>query len=229
MRSRSTSQRVRPFPAAEVFETLYRVLGPQHWWPARTPFEVMVGAVLTQNTAWTNVERAIANLRRARALSAGRLAGMSVETLAALIRPAGYPRVKARRLQAFAQWLQRRAGGRPDRLRRLPTDQLRAELIAVHGIGPETADSILLYALGRPVFVVDAYTRRLMARHWWALSHEDYDCLAARFTTALRRDTRLYNEYHALVVALGKRWCRTSPRCGECPLRDRLPRRTAEP
>ncbi len=220
---------MRPFPAAEVFETLYRVLGPQHWWPARTPFEVMVGAVLTQNTAWTNVERAIANLRRARALSAGRLVGMSVETLAALIRPAGYPRVKARRLLAFAQWLQRRAGGRPNRLRHRPTDQLRAELIAVHGIGPETADSILLYALGRPVFVVDAYTRRFMARHWWALSHEDYDRLAARFTAALRRDTRLYNEYHALVVALGKRWCRPSPKCGECPLRDWLPRRTAEP
>ncbi len=228
MRSGSTSQRVRPFPAAEVYETLYRALGPQHWWPGRTPFEVMVGAVLTQNTAWANVERAIANLRRARALSARRLAGMSAETLAALIRPAGYPRVKARRLQTFAQWIQRRAGGRPSRLRSVPTGQLRAELLAVHGIGPETADSILLYALGRPVFVVDTYTRRFMARHRWALPHDDYDRLAARFTAALRRDTRLYNEYHALVVALGKRWCRPSPRCGECPLRDRLPRGSAE-
>jgi len=183
--------------------------------------------VLTQNTAWSNVERALANLRRARAMSARRLAALPPETLASLIRPAGYPRVKARRLQALARWILNRADGRPVRLRSWTTERLREELLAVHGIGPETADSILLYALGRPVFVVDAYTRRFMIRHRWTGCHESYEQVARRFTAALRRDTGLFNEYHALVVALGKRWCRSTPRCGDCPLRRWLPRRPA--
>ncbi|MCX7819995.1 MAG: hypothetical protein N2652_12445 [Kiritimatiellae bacterium] len=223
MRSRRPSQKLRPFPAAEVYETLYRVFGPQHWWPGRTPFEVMAGAVLTQSTAWSNVERAIANLRRAGALSAPRILALRVQRLVSLIRPAGYPRVKARRLRALARWLCGRAGGRVASLRRVNPGDLRRELLSIHGIGPETADSILLYALQHPTFVVDAYTRRFMTRHQWAGPAESYDALARRFTTLLPRDTRLYKEYHALVVALGKRWCRPLPRCDDCPLRGLLP------
>lgn len=217
--------KMKRFPAEAVFDTLYRALGPQHWWPGRTPLEVMIGAVLTQHTSWANVERAMACLRRRRALSAHQLAQMPRNTLATLIRSAGYPRVKAQRVQALARWLMKSTGGRLSHLRREDTIRLRTDLLLVRGIGPETADSILLYALHRPVFVVDAYTRRFLLRHEWIQRREQYDQIAGRFTAALPRDTRLYNEYHALVVALGKRWCRPVPRCSDCPLRDWLPRR----
>lgn len=210
-------------PLRMVFEVLLRAFGPQRWWPGRTRFEIMVGAVLTQNTAWENVRRAIAALRRERRLTPVRMHAMSLPALAALIRPAGCPRVKARRLRALTSLICGRFRGSLDRLFALESGALRHALLTTHGIGPETADCILLYAARRPEFVVDAYTRRMMERHGWAPPGGSYDALRARFTAALPRDTALYNEYHALIVVLGKRHCRTSPRCGGCPLQSRLP------
>ena len=207
-----------------MFDDLLRAFGPQHWWPGRTRFEVMAGAVLTQNTAWTNVEKAIANLRRDRRLTPARMHALPLPALAALIRPAGYFNVKARRLRALTGLICGRFGGSLDRLFALDTPALRRTLLDTHGIGPETADSIALYAARRPVFVIDAYTRRMMERHGWAPRDLPYDDLAARFTASLPRDTALYNEYHALIVALGKTRCRPTPRCPGCPLQSRLPR-----
>ena len=201
--------------------TIYRRLlarfGPRHWWPGDTPFEVAVGAVLTQNTAWSNVERAIASLKRAGALSPRRILGARHATLARWIRPAGYFNVKARRLKAVVAWWQNR--GRRNSVPSLSV--LRRELLAIHGVGPETADSIALYALNRPMFVVDTYTRRIFARHGWASWRTSYEELQQLFMTRLPRRVSLYNEYHALIVELGKTTCRKRrPKCHECPLRD---------
>ncbi len=211
-------------PLREVYDALYAHFGPRHWWPAQSPFEMMVGAILTQNTAWTNVEKAIAELRKRRALTPRALHAAPLDTLAQWIRPAGYYNVKARRLRAFTDWLMCDYRGSLRAMFREPTDVLRAKLLAVNGIGPETADSILLYAAQRPVFVVDAYTRRFLERHGWADGSESYDEIAALFTSALPRDVRLFNEYHALIVELGKEYCRARPHCGECPLRCFLPK-----
>lgn len=210
-------------PLAEALETLFRRWGPQHWWPGRTRLEVCVGAILTQNTAWRNVERAIASLRAAGALNVRSLHDADLRTLAAWIRPAGCGNVKARRLRAFTTLLLDDFGGSLDALLRLPVDELRNRLLAVHGIGPETADCMVLYAARQPVFVVDAYTRRFMARHGWARPQAGYDELAALFVAALPREAALFNEYHALIVALGKEHCRKSPLCEGCPLQHLLP------
>jgi endonuclease-3 related protein len=193
--------------------------GPQHWWPARTRFEVVVGAILTQNTAWSNVERALAALRARRLLTAARLSGLPPGRLAALIRSSGTFRVKARRLRAFLAYLNGRYQGSLDRMSGAPLDALRRELLAIPGIGPETADSILLYALGRPVFVVDAYTRRVLSRHRLLPHDAGYEDVRAFFERHLPSDPRLFNEYHALLVAIGKQYCRSRPHCAECPLR----------
>ncbi len=201
----------------QLFQGLYRAHGPQHWWPGDSPFEIMVGAILTQNTAWTNVERAIANLMAVDALDAERLLALPEAQLARCLRPSGYFNLKARRLRAFCRWYLERGGQR--RLRYWPTARLRQALLAVPGIGPETADDILLYAFGRPVFVIDAYTRRLFARLGWIQGQEDYETLRAAVERALGADARLYNEYHALIVRHAKRLCRTRPQCGDCPLR----------
>lgn len=206
-----------------VFQRLYAQHGAQHWWPGETPFEVMVGAVLTQNAAWSNVERAIANLKSAGMLDPKALAEAPPETVAELIRPSGYFNVKARRLQALCRWYQ--AHGGLARLKHWPTQRLRAALLAVHGVGPETADDILLYAFHRPVFVIDAYTRRLFARLGLVSGDEPYETLRAAFERALGPDTRLYNEYHALIVAHAKHVCRPRPRCGQCLLKPRCPAR----
>lgn len=207
-----------------VYIRLYRRWGPQFWWPGRTRLEIAVGAILTQNTAWSNVEKAISRLRKAKALNLPRLHGASLDTLAEWIRPAGYFRVKARRLRAFTTMVHERFGGDLRKLFALETDALRRTLLEVNGIGPETADSIVLYAGWRPVFVVDAYTRRFMARHGWIRRDATYDDIARVFTESLPCDVHLFNEYHALIVALGKYLCRPNPRCEECPLRDLLPR-----
>ena len=214
---------VKAPPLRAVYRALFLHFGPQHWWPGRTRFEVMVGAILTQNTAWTNVEKAIANLRAARALTPAHLHALPRAELARLIRPAGYFNLKAGRLHAFTGWLMESHGGSLDRLFRLDTPALRAELLAVKGIGPETADSMVLYAAHRPQFVIDAYTRRLLERHGWAHPKATYDELAALFHSLVPRDRAVYNEYHALLVALGKNYCRPTPRCGACPLRRWLP------
>lgn len=178
----------------------------------------MVGAILTQNAAWPNVERAIANLRRARKLNPRAILALSSAELQRLIRPSGFFRVKARRLRAFVDYYVTRYQGSIARMRREPLAHLRPELLAVHGVGPETADSILLYALDKPSFVIDAYTRRILERHGLVAHKAAYDDVRAMFEKSLPRRTKLYNEYHALFVRLAKTHCRTRPRCDGCPL-----------
>jgi len=208
-----------------VYQRLFDALGPQQWWPGESPFEVMVGAVLVQNTSWKNVERAIDNLRRAELLEPHALYAVPVEELEELIRPAGYYRVKARRLHSLLEFFVTRYDGSLEDMVQMPAEQLRHELLAVHGIGPETADSILLYACELPVFVVDAYTHRIVTRHGWLDFDADYDTIQDYFQTGLPSDAVLMNEYHALLVRVGNRYCRkTNPKCDECPLRDMLPK-----
>ena len=208
----------------QYFDALTAALGPMHWWPARTPFEVIVGAILTQNTAWVNVERAIANLRQARLLTPPALESVPAPRLARLIRSSGYFRQKAKKLKAFVHFLRRDFGGSLARMFRTPTPELRTRLLAVHGIGPETADSILLYAGHDPVFVVDAYTKRILMRHGLAGEKAAYEEIRAIFERNLPQDVKLYNEFHALLVNVGKNWCRTkTPLCDQCPLGPFLP------
>jgi endonuclease-3 related protein len=207
--------------ASRSIQDLYRVLlaafGHRDWWPAETPFEVMVGAVLTQRTNWQNVEKAIGALKSAGVLEPRALALIERERLEQLIRPAGYYRQKAARVRALAKWLVDRADGRLQALEAVPTDQLRLELLAIRGIGPETADSILLYALGRPTFVVDTYTKRVVARHGLLDVGCGYEELKDLFESNLPDDVGLFKDYHAQLVELGKRHCRTVPRCATCP------------
>ncbi len=204
----------------ELYRRLREHFGHRHWWPGDTPFEVAVGAILTQAVAWRNVEQAVAALREAGLLNALALAAFPEEALARLIRPARYPRQKARKLITFAAHLQGHHGGSIERMLTGPCGELRRELLALWGIGPETADSILLYAGGHPVFVVDAYTRRILHRLGWQPADAPYDRLQAFFQARLPRDPALYNDYHAQLVALGHRLCLArSPRCDGCPLR----------
>lgn len=202
-----------------LYTQLLATYGPQSWWPAESPFEVMVGAILTQNTTWVQVARVIERLRDEALLAPTALLELSVEALAERIRPAGYPNVKARRLQALCQWLVR-SGGLPALADR-PTDTLRADLLAVHGVGPETADSILLYALERPVFVIDAYTRRILSRFGHIDGRESYETLRRKVESSLQTADPVadYNELHALIVQHGKTACRPRPRCEACILR----------
>jgi endonuclease III related protein len=204
-----------------IYTKLRRAYGSQAWWPARTRFEVIVGAILTQNTAWINVEKAIASLRRARMLEPEAMNKASEKTLASLIRPAGYYNIKAHRLKNFLKLLFSRFDGRLGRMDRLPTDALRNQLLEVSGIGPETCDSILLYAFKRPVFVVDAYTKRIFSRHGFFSEHSDYHAVQKYFMDRLPADEGLFNEYHALIVRLAKEYCKKTRRqCANCLLRE---------
>jgi len=206
------------------FTAMSQNLGPMRWWPARTPFEVIVGAILTQNTSWGNVERAIANLRSAQMLTPSAISAARMARLAALVRPSGYFRQKAKKLKAFVRFLQREYGGSLKRMFATPTEVLREKLLSVHGIGPETADSILLYAGEHAVFVVDAYTHRIFGRHGITNGKPEYENVRALVEAALPRDSQLFNEFHALVVNTAKNWCRKKePRCAECPLGSLLP------
>ena len=208
----------------EVQERLLTTFGPQHWWPGESPFEVMVGAVLVQNTSWRNVERAIANLRDADLMEPRSLFAIAESELAELIRPAGYFQVKARRLRNLLRLVVDEYGGSLEAMFQTDLSTLREELLGVSGIGPETADAILLYVAGKPTFVVDTYTHRILARHGWIGYDADYQEIKDYFESGLPQDAKLYNEYHALVVRLGKDYCRKSnPKCDECPLRDMLP------
>jgi endonuclease-3 related protein len=207
----------------DVYDRLLMRFGPQRWWPGDSPFEVMLGAVLVQNTSWKNVERAIENLREAGLLDPHRLDKLPQTELEELIRPAGYWRLKARRVRNLLSWLVGRHSGSLDALSAVPDDVLRAELLAIHGIGPETADSIMLYALARRTFVVDAYTARVLVRHGWIDAEADYHQIREHFESGLAGDTAMFNEYHALLVRLGKEYCRKTPRCQDCPLEDLLP------
>jgi len=201
-----------------IYETLFKEYGPQRWWPAGTPFEVIVGAILTQSTSWTNVEKAIANLKASGKLSPLGLRRLSESELAGLIHPCGYYNVKARRLKAFVDWLGVRCGDDLDMLFSSDIKVLREHLLGFYGIGEETADSILLYAGGRPVFVIDAYPRRIIDRLGFALPDRSYVGYQRLFTANLPADAALYNEYHALLVRHAKEACRKNPLCECCCL-----------
>jgi endonuclease-3 related protein len=203
-----------------IYKKLYRYFGPQHWWPAESPFEVMVGAVLTQNTNWFNVEKAIRNLKKEKLLSIQKLSKLPQKKLGCLIKSAGYYNIKAKRLHSFLKFILGNYRGSIRKMSLADTAKLRLELLEVNGIGQETADSILLYALDKPVFVIDAYTRRILLRHHLIKGSEDYEKIQALFSGNLKNDVRLFNEYHALLVRLGKEFClKNNPRCRVCPLK----------
>ncbi len=203
----------------DIFRQLFACFGPQHWWPGDTPFEVMVGAILTQSASWHNVELAIESLKQAGSLSPKALRQIPMADLAGHIHSSGYYNAKAKKLKAMVKWL----GGYEDDLERAfagELDDKRNELLGIHGIGPETADSILLYAGGKPVFVIDAYTRRITERIGIAPQKDSYNAFQRLFTSNLEQDARLFNEYHALLVKLGKDVCRKKPLCPVCCLRE---------
>jgi endonuclease-3 related protein len=209
-----------------LYQHAFAHFGPLHWWPGDSPLEVCVGAILTQNTAWTNVEKAIANLKAERLLSVRGIAETPRDRLAAAVRPSGYYTQKARRLHTFARHILARHRGSLARMLSQPTATLRQELLSLHGIGPETADSMILYAAGQPVFVVDAYTRRILSRLGLVPDDIAYDELQELFHRHLPREVALYNEFHAQLVYVGKDFCRKrDPRCAVCPARRRGPRR----
>jgi endonuclease-3 related protein len=222
-----SSEGLRPTAATlrHIYRRLRRHYGPAGWWPGETPFEVCVGAILTQNTSWSNVEKALDSLRRGGRLSFEGLRGLPPSRLGVLIRSSGHYNVKARRLKAFVGFLGREYGGRVEAMAREEPRSLRARLLAVNGIGRETADSIVLYAAGLPLFVVDAYTRRIFARLGLVRGSESYDEIQAFFMTRLRPDAPFYNDYHAQIVRLGNTACRPRPLCAICPLDILCPRR----
>jgi endonuclease-3 related protein len=203
----------------EIYEILLDHFGPQGWWPGDTPFEIMVGAVLTQNTNWTNVNRAINNLKKENLLSFEKLHALPVEILAEKIQPAGYFNLKAARLKNLLNFIAQEYNGSLEDLFAGDMQTLREHILTVKGIGPETADSILLYAAGKPAFVVDAYTHRIFARHNIIAEEEGYYEIQEYFALSLPEDVELFNQYHALIVRLGKEFCKKStPLCSRCPL-----------
>lgn len=198
----------------EIYQRLYNAYGPQYWWPADTPFEIMVGAILTQNTAWINVEKAIQNLKQAESLNTHSILKLSDKKLAELLRPSGYFNVKAKRLKNYTNWFVNE--GRFLGLNKLDDVELRKRLLSVNGIGPETADDILLYAFERPVFVIDAYTRRLLSKLGLISGEEPYETLRKYFESSIKADTTYYNEYHALIVRHAKEKCSGEEDCLHC-------------
>ncbi|MFA5423013.1 MAG: endonuclease III domain-containing protein [Phycisphaerae bacterium] len=206
----------------EIYKLLFERFGPQHWWPGDNQFEIIIGAILTQNTSWTNVEKAINNLKTADALSADALYKMDIDSLAALIKPAGYFNVKAKRLKNFLAWLFEDYDGKLENVEQLSTQRLREELLNIKGVGNETADSILLYAFERPIFVVDAYTARVAIRHGLIGTGCDYEQLQQTFQSNLIDDVKTFNEFHALLVKVGNEYCKPKARCEGCPL-EQLP------
>jgi endonuclease-3 related protein len=218
----------------EIYQLLYDAFGPQHWWPGDSQIEIITGAILTQNTNWANVEKAINNIKAADCLNAEKLHNLEHSQLAELIRPAGYYNIKAERLKSFMNWLFENYDGKLENLESVDTEQLRAELLSVKGIGRETADSILLYAFEKLIFVVDAYTARITTRHGLIEPGADYEQLRELFESVATasslcihgleaHDTcQLFNEYHALLVRTGKEFCRPKAKCHGCPL-EKLP------
>ena len=203
----------------KIYKRLYKAYGPRHWWPGETPFEVMVGAILTQNTSWRNVEKAIQNLKVRKVLHARGIHQLKRSQLASLIRPSGYFRIKADRLKAFVNFLFENYKGNVGKMRKERLTILRQRLLDIKGIGPETADSILLYGLKKPIFVVDAYTKRILSRHGILSERASYEEVQRLFMDYLPQDGRLFNEFHALLVHLGKSLCKKTPRCNLCPLK----------
>lgn len=211
----------------KIYQRLFSTYGRQHWWPGETPFEIIVGAILTQSAAWTNVEKAIDNLKSASVLSPEAILNTPLEELAQLIRSSGYYNAKAKKLKAFVEWLDKNFRNDLQAFSEVNTEELRNQLLAVHGIGNETADSILLYALDRPVFVIDAYTIRIISRIGLLSEESSYTEYQRYFMSNLPVDVKLYNEYHALFVRLGKEACQKKPDCAECCLGDICRRRIA--
>lgn len=202
----------------QIYSLLKKRYGPQNWWPAKTPFEVVVGALLTQNTSWKNVEKAIGNLRKEGLLSFNKIRKVHPKLLGRIIRPAGYFNVKARRLKNLIAFLDQECGGKLNGFFKEEVRGLRSKLLSVNGVGPETADSILLYAAYKPIFVIDAYTKRIFSRLGFTAPHADYETLQRFFMGHLPRRRGLYNEYHALIVEHAKTTCQPRPKCGHCPL-----------
>jgi len=202
----------------DIYRRLLAHLGPQHWWPAGEPFEVIVGAILTQSAAWGNVEKAIANLRVAGALSPRALRQLPLSELATLVHPCGYYNAKALKLKSFVYWLGNHYDDDLDKLFANNTGALRQQLLSIHGIGQETADSIILYAANKPIFVIDAYTRRIINRIGLTPDRNSYAAYQTLFMDHLPPDAELFNEYHALLVCLGKNVCRSRPLCQQCCL-----------
>jgi endonuclease-3 related protein len=202
-----------------LYEKLYRSIGPLHWWPADSPFEVIIGAILTQNTAWTNVEKAIAVLKAKDLLHPRRLYAIREKTLAEAVRSSGFFNLKAKRIRSFLRFLFGQYQGDLALMFAEETRTLRAKLLRINGLGPETVDSILLYAGEKPVFVVDAYTRRILLRHRLIAEDAGYEEIQNLFMENLESDVRLFNQYHALIVHVGKQFCRPVQNCGPCPLR----------
>ncbi len=203
----------------DVYNTLLEEFGPRNWWPARTRFEVIVGAILTQNTAWKNVEKAILNLQKNRVLSFQGISNINEKNLAELVKPSGYFNQKSKKLKAFVKFATDEYNGSLSSMEKENHGVLRDKLLGVYGIGNETADSILLYAFQKPVFVVDAYTQRIFSRHGFIPENSSYDHTQRFFKKNLPEDVCLYNEYHALIVCVGNRFCRSRPDCEQCPLR----------
>jgi endonuclease-3 related protein len=203
-----------------IFSSLYSFYGPQKWWPAETPFEVAIGAILTQNTNWLNVEKAIRNLKSKDLLNLEGLNNIPIEELSLFIKPSGYYNIKAKRIRAFLDFMVDNNYRSIEVLKKLETDNLRRKLLSVYGIGFETADSILLYALEKPVFVIDAYTKRILSRHGIMNHKSSYKDFQDLFHSELASEVRLFNEYHALLVRVGKEFCKSKPACGGCPLSD---------
>jgi len=204
----------------KIYQKMFEALGPRQWWPGETPFEVVIGAILTQNTNWSNVEKAIKNLKTAGKLSPEGIYGLSITELAKLIKPSGFFNVKAKRVKAFINWLFSKYEGNLSKMFAQDLQALRGELLSVKGIGPETADSILLYAGNMPTFVVDAYTHRIFSRHELIPEESTYDEMKSFFEENLPEDVQLFNEYHALLVNIGKTFCKTKKVCEPCPLKD---------
>ncbi|MFQ5714502.1 MAG: endonuclease III domain-containing protein [Candidatus Scalinduaceae bacterium] len=203
----------------DIYDRLFKSFGKQHWWPGDTDFEIVIGAILTQNTNWGNVEKAIKNLKKAKVFTPRKLHEIDIKKLAELIRPSGYFNVKAKRLKHFIEWLFLKYNGSLTKMFKQDYVKLREELLSINGIGRETADSILLYAARKPMFVIDAYTKRVLVRHELIPEDYEYEDIKVFFEENLPEDVSLYNEYHALLVRVGKYYCKPKEQCEECPLK----------
>lgn len=203
-----------------IFEILYNTFGPQHWWPGDSPFEVAVGAILTQNTNWSNVKKAIENLKKYKLLEPYKIYRIDHKKLSELIKSSGYYTIKAKRLKSFIDFLIKEYNGKIESMNNEDTLLLRKKLLSINGIGKETADSILLYAINKPIFVIDTYTKRILSRHGISKDKDSYDYYQNLFHKSLKKDVKLFNEYHALIVKVGKTFCKSKrPLCDQCPLK----------
>jgi len=202
-----------------LYDRLYQYFGPQYWWPGDSPFEVAIGAILTQNTNWQNVQKTIDNLKKHKMLSPKTIYNLSIERLADLIRPSGYYNIKAKRLKNFVSFIVESHSGSLMNLKKYEIQNIRKSLLSISGVGKETADSIILYALDKPIFVIDAYTKRVLSRHGIINNLSNYDECQALFHDNLDNNLEFYKEYHALFVMVGKHYCKPKPNCNNCPLR----------